>query len=78
MVASLNATARGNDNNAAIDWDANVLPRPGDYHGTPCLGVAVAEGNGTGVVGVAPGCSLVAVRFPLSSFTDAHFIVMFE
>lgn len=25
----------------------------------------MAEGNGTGVVGVAPGCSLVAVRFPL-------------
>jgi hypothetical protein len=38
----------------------------------------VAEGNGTGVVGVAPGCSLVAVRFPLATMTDAHFIVMFE
>jgi len=37
----------------------------------------VAEGNGTGVVGVAPGCALVAVRFPLS-MSDAHFIVMFK
>jgi len=55
-----------------------VSPRPGDYHGTPCLGVAVAEGNGTGVVGVAPGCSLVAVRFPLQTMTDAHLIGMFE
>jgi subtilisin-like proprotein convertase family protein/subtilisin family serine protease len=78
VVARLNATRRGNENNAAIDWDENVTPRPGDYHGTPCLGVAVAEGNGTGVVGVAPGCSLVAVRFPLATLTDAHFIVMFE
>lgn len=40
--------------------------------------MAVAEGNGTGVVGVAPGCALVAVRFPLAVMSDAHFIVMFE
>ena len=77
VVAQLNATVRGQGVNAGIDWDTNVSPRPGDYHGTPCLGVAVAEGNGTGVVGVAPGCSLVAVRFPLS-MSDAHFIVMFK
>lgn len=77
VVARLNATIRGNGINAGIDWDANVQPRPGDYHGTPCLGVAVAEGNGTGVVGVAPGCALVAVRFPLS-MSDAHFILMFR
>ena len=84
VVAQLNATLRGNENNAAIDWDENVRPRPGalgisgDFHGTPCLGVAVAEGNATGVVGVAPGCSLVAVRFPLEVMTDAHLIIMFE
>jgi len=77
VVAQMNANPRGG-NNAAIDWDENVMPRPGDYHGTPCLGVAVAEGNGTGVVGVAPGCSLVAIRFPLEVMTDAHFIIMFE
>jgi subtilisin family serine protease len=78
VVARLNATLRANNSNAAIDWDDNVSPRPGDYHGTPCLGVAVAEASGTGVVGVAPGCALVAVRFPLGSMSDAHFIVMFE
>lgn len=77
VVASLNATIRGTGISAGIDWDGNVQPRPGDYHGTPCLGVAVAEGNGTGVVGVAPGCALVAVRFPLS-MSDAHFILMFR
>ena len=73
VVARLNATVRGD----VIDWDNDVHPRPGDYHGTPCLGVAVAEGNGTGVVGVAPNCALVAVRFPLS-MTDAHFVLMFR
>ena len=78
VVASLNATLRATGNSAAIDWDANVQPRAGDYHGTPCLGVAVAEGNGSGVVGVAPGCALVAVRFPLQAMSDAHFISMFQ
>lgn len=78
VLARLNATLRGDQDSAAIDWDDDVQPRAGDYHGTPCLGVAVAEGNGSGVVGVAPGCALVAVRFPLQSMTDAHFIVMFQ
>lgn len=77
VVARLNATVRDQGSAAGIDWDPDVSPRAGDYHGTPCLGVAVAEGNGTGVVGAAPGCALVAVRFPLS-MSDAHFIVMFQ
>ncbi|MEO8495703.1 MAG: S8 family serine peptidase [Planctomycetota bacterium] len=74
VVARLNANV---GNNGTIVWDANVSPRAGDYHGTPCLGVAVAEGNGTGVVGVASGCALVAVRFPLS-MEEAHFVTMFQ
>jgi subtilisin family serine protease/subtilisin-like proprotein convertase family protein len=77
VVAQFNANVHGSEINAGIDWDSDVHPRPGDYHGTPCLGVAVAEGNGQGVVGVAPGCALVAVRFPLS-MTDAHFVLMFQ
>jgi subtilisin-like proprotein convertase family protein len=77
VTAQLNATIRRNNFTVGIDWDEDVHPRPGDYHGTPCLGVAVAEGNGTGVVGVAPNCSLVAVRFPLS-MSDAHFVLMFQ
>ncbi len=74
VAARLNANV---GNNGSIAWDANVSPRPGDYHGTPCLGVAVAEGNGTGVVGVASACALVAVRFPLS-MEEAHFVTMFQ
>ncbi len=77
VVAALNANVTSAAGAAHIAWDSNVSPRPGDYHGTPCLGVAVAEGNGTGVVGVAPGCALLAVRFPLD-MSDAHFILMFQ
>ncbi len=33
-----------------------------ENHGTSCAGVAVAEENGFGVVGVAPGCALMPIR----------------
>lgn len=45
--------------------DNDVDPSPGsstDNHGTACAGVALAEQNGTGVVGLAPGCSFMPVR----------------
>ncbi|MEZ5098970.1 MAG: S8 family serine peptidase [Thermoleophilia bacterium] len=54
----------------AVDFrggDASPLPEGSDYHGTPCAGVAVAEANGDGCVGAAPGCALMPVRFPLSA-----------
>ncbi|MBE9146470.1 S8 family serine peptidase [Planktothrix mougeotii] len=35
---------------------------PTDNHGTACAGVAVAEENGKGIVGVAPGCALMPIR----------------
>jgi len=55
-----------------VDGDARPFPTSaeGDYHGTPCAGVAIAEENGQGVVGVAPGCSFMPVRFPLSADDD--------
>ena len=55
-----------------VDGDANPFPvtEHGDYHGTPCAGVAIAEENGKGVVGVAPGCAFMPVRFPLSADDD--------
>lgn len=77
VVARLNANVSEDNQPTNIEWDEDVRPRPGDYHGTPCLGVAVAEGNGTGTVGAAPNCALVAVRFPLS-MSDAHFVLMFQ
>lgn len=33
-----------------------------ESHGTACAGVAIAEENGQGVVGVAPGCALMPLR----------------
>jgi subtilisin-like proprotein convertase family protein/subtilisin family serine protease len=45
--------------------DLDFLPDPvaaDDNHGTACAGVAVAEENGSGVVGVAPGCALMPIR----------------
>ncbi|AKG21959.1 S8 family serine peptidase [Calothrix sp. 336/3] len=43
----------------------DFLPLPGEQetsHGTACAGVALAEENGTGIVGVAPGCALMPIR----------------
>ncbi len=44
--------------------DDDFLPIPGqaDNHGTAVAGIAVAEENGQGVVGVAPGCALMPIR----------------
>lgn len=33
-----------------------------ENHGTACAGVAIAEENGSGVVGVAPGCTFMPLR----------------
>ncbi|MEO1390717.1 MAG: S8 family serine peptidase [Cyanobacteria bacterium J06634_6] len=40
------------------------LPTPVNFenHGTPVAGVALAEETGTGVVGIAPGCSLMPIQ----------------
>jgi subtilisin family serine protease len=43
----------------------DFLPMPDDAdenHGTACAGVAVAEENGIGCVGAAPGCALMPIR----------------
>lgn len=55
-----------------VDGDANPFPVTAhqDYHGTPCAGVALAEENGEGVVGIAPRCAFMPVRFPLSADDD--------
>lgn len=43
------------------DFDPNPVFED-DNHGTACAGIAVAEQNGVGVVGLAPGCSFMPVR----------------
>ncbi|ASC72336.1 Calcium-dependent protease [Halomicronema hongdechloris C2206] len=45
------------------DQDALPLPLEShDNHGTAVAGLAIAEENGQGVVGVAPGCSVMPIR----------------
>lgn len=73
IVGQLNAF----ESNGTVFYTDDVLPKRGDYHGTPCAGVALAEINGQGTVGVAPGCAFLAVRFPLS-FDDAAMIQLFQ
>lgn len=51
--------------------DGDTLPTPsrekGDYHGTPCAGVAIGAENGKGIVGAAPGCAFLPIRFDLAA-----------
>lgn len=48
-----------------------------DFHGTPCAGLAIARGT-SDVVGVAPGCSWMPVRFPIGSSRVSAIIGMFR
>lgn len=48
-----------------------------DHHGTACAAVAVAEANGHGVVGVAPGCALMPIRIN-SELDDSSIEALFD
>ncbi len=48
-----------------------------DRHGTACAGVAIAEENGVGVVGLAPRCSFMPIRMS-GWLTDDAIIAMFQ
>ncbi|HHS95959.1 MAG TPA: peptidase S8 [Phaeodactylibacter sp.] len=52
-----------------VDGDLHPFPtvENNDYHGTPCAGVAIGEENGSGIVGIAPACSFMPIRFDLSA-----------
>ncbi len=52
-----------------IDRDSTPFPtrESGNFHGTPCAGVAIGEENGEGIVGAAPACSFQPIRFPLTA-----------
>lgn len=49
------------------DGDDKPFPvrRLKNYHGTPVAGVAIGEENGEGIVGIAPKCSFMPIRFDL-------------
>lgn len=59
------------------DGDDSPLPGRFDYHGTPVAGLAIGEENGSGIVGVAPGCSFMPVRFGMTA-DDNLLYQMFE
>ncbi len=51
--------------------DKDFLPLPSSKqisHGTACAGIAIAEENGTGISGIAPGCAFMPIR--TSGFLD--------
>lgn len=57
--------------------DNDLLPDPsaqtGDFHGTPVAGVAIGEENGRGIVGAAPGCAFMPIRFDLRADDNLMF-----
>lgn len=55
IVAPWDFTRNGNDPSSD--------PLEGDRHGTACAGVAVGNANGEGIVGAAPGCRLMPLRW---------------
>ena len=58
----------------------NFDPNPvfeDDNHGTCCAGVALAEENGVGVVGLAPNCSFMPIRMA-DNLSDSILVSYFE
>jgi len=58
------------------DTDPNPVAST-DNHGTSCAGVAIADRNGTGVVGLAPGCAFMPVRMA-EWLSDDTVVAMFQ
>lgn len=62
QIAPWDFTRRNDDPSPSYGFDENGRFF-GDWHGTACAGVAVGTNQGTGIVGAAPGCRLMPVRW---------------
>ncbi len=62
QVAPWDFTRENNDPRPSWRFDAEGR-FVGDWHGTACAGVAVGTNEGSGIVGAAPGCRLLPVRW---------------
>jgi len=63
VVAPWDFTRNNDDpkpDHGGFDQFGNYL---GDWHGTACAGVAVGANNGSGIVGAAPACRLMPIRW---------------
>ncbi|MBF0446827.1 MAG: tandem-95 repeat protein [Magnetococcales bacterium] len=74
-----------NQYNHDLDWDARnrdgdaLAVARSDKHGTSVAGMMVAEDNGSGVVGVAPGAEVSGLRVSYSGRNvDAQFLTQLE
>lgn len=66
---------RGDGDKIVKPWDfesdtPDASPRTGNWHGTPCAGVAVAAADGRGTVGACPNARLMPLRFSYISDTQ--------
>lgn len=80
VVAPWDFTRNSNDPQpefSAIYPEWNQGEWQGDWHGTACAGVAVASANATGVVGSAPACRLLPVRWGVD-LSDRQLELWFE
>jgi subtilisin family serine protease len=68
IVAPIDFTGNDFDLNHSLD---------DDNHGTACAGIALAEENGTGVVGLAPKCAFMPIRIPVE-ISDNFLVTIFQ
>lgn len=58
-------------------WNTEIQDWEGDWHGTACAGVAIGSAQGVGIVGAAPDCRLMPVRWGIN-LADAQIESWFD
>jgi subtilisin family serine protease len=55
--------------------DVEPISREHDIHGTPVASLAIASVRGDGILGVAPGCSFLPLRFSIRANIDLEIVL---